>query len=278
MIQWNTQPRSTPQIDWSNSLCDGLQFCLPLNGTRREIVKNKNQVALVGGVTPGSFATLYQDVSLRGNGGGGASIALDLSQTGAVIALGFSWYWDSYVSDRGLLMEFSANSNLNPGWYVFPDDSNTGQVIANFVLSGQGPSNYKFARPLQGVVHHTLLQFSGAATGKLFESYVDGRLVTSAPAFQVDTTHLGGNFGSDSLYLLSRNNASLQAFGNIWNVCIWNRMLSPGEATTWTKNPNILYAGYMDIIEDVVSGGTGSFRWRGGMAGGMQELTGGMAG
>lgn len=153
---------------------------------------------------------------------------VDLSAYNA-IALSFRLYWDAFANDDDLAMEFSANYNSNAGGFIV--DPNSGDGSFGVGLSGNaGVSSVRFARPSGAAWHAYVINMDmGLVTNELASVYVDGanQTITSRPSNFNNTA----NFGSYSLYAMSRAAASLFGAGRMADLAIYGGVnLSAGEA------------------------------------------------
>jgi len=159
------------------------------------------------------------------------STTLDLSGTSAV-TLSFWMNWTSYANDDRLAMEFTSNFNdSSSGFMVDPNSSAAGG--GQFEVGLQGDAGYNqvvFARPTPGWHHYTFI-FNKAAAAQAIP-YVDGIAV---PYTQITTSINTNNFGTDSLYFMSRGGASLFGNGALDEVQLYTQVLSDSQILTLAK-------------------------------------------
>lgn len=232
------QPQGLVGVDWRNSLCDRITHLIPFGGQMRDIVGG-SRLTLASG---GSIAADSMGLSLRGSGSAAvASMPLNLSAyTKATIS--FWLYWDAFANDNDLALELTSGGGVAGQLTVGPNTS-----IGRFqVAMASGPSNYKaasFTRPAAGVWNHYYftLDRTGGAGVLGITSYVNGSVVSQTSDFT--QTLSGTAFANSTLYVLSRNNASLFGAGRIQNLVIRGGHLgSELEAHLEYKNPWQLFA------------------------------------
>jgi len=232
------QPTGPLRINRNDPLTRNITTLIPFRDWDFDLVTGK-QVTIQAGYGRSYDST---GASIRGNGSTAcASIPLDLSAWN-FLSLSFWLYWDSYANDDKLALEFTANYNTNNGFIV---DPNSGAPAAgNFQVGaggGSGGSSRSFARPSAAKWHHYAIVFdkSLAGSGSVSAAYVDGvsqSLTTTA------TAGSAANFPSSTLYVFSRNNASLFGAGRIANLVIrGGYTIQQDEVTAEYRRPQALY-------------------------------------
>lgn len=217
------RPSAQPAVDPSNPLGSGLRLCLV--GTR-DAVTGARLSASGQGVTAGRFG---QAVAF--NGTAGSSIPLNLVGA-ADVSIGVVVSWPTFASDDDLLLEFSPNTNANPeAFFINPNSSTTGSSFEVRWKTGGGNRTYLFTRPTAGPMQTWLfdLPINGAARG-----WFDGVEANATPQ---TTTSNSGAYGSNTLYIASRNLASLLAVTNIASLCIWSRLQGSSGAAQFYADP-----------------------------------------
>lgn len=208
---WTQQPQVAVEIDWGSHLSAAITHCLPLNGSSREIV-NGGQLSLA---STGSFGVDKLGKSLRGSGATCASLPLDLSAY-TKLTVSFWLYWDAFANDDGLAMEYGSNFMADSGFLIDPNSAAGGFEVG--VGSSGSANDWKFARPSAAAWHHyyiTLDRTTG--TGQSSTAVIDG---VSQSMTQHASGSVGGNFGNNSLFLFSRNNAALFGTGRLANLIL----------------------------------------------------------
>jgi hypothetical protein len=203
--------------------------------------------------------TFYK--SLRFNGSSAsASVALNLSAVN-VVSIAFWIKWDAYKNTDQLLFEFTANYNPGQtgGFILDPD---TGGRTLQMGINGNAGYNFlECARFSAGKWHHVVTIYDKSQASASEESiYIDGINITSyTKAFSNNNTN---NFANSTLYLMSRNNASLFAGGNLAEFIIYTRSLSQTEITNLyikgiiPATPIVLYYFNSDALDSSGNGNT----------------------
>lgn len=193
-------------------LTQSISTLLPLGVDNRDIVSG-NPVVIGSG---GSVALDGRGKSLKGTGAGGrGSIAVDLSAFNK-LTLSFWMYWDGFDNaDTQLALEYTADGVSNAGIFFDPNNSNGFISIASGPIASYG--NRSFARPSGAAWHHYFVTIDRSQLYGGIALCIDG--VSIAPSAQAGGTP-GGNFANSTLYLLSRNNASLWGLGRLQNVVL----------------------------------------------------------
>lgn len=157
--------------------------------------------------------------------------AIDLS-TYNKISIVFWLWWDAFANDDKFAGEFSDNYNSNDAFLMDPD-APLGSAWSLFMHSVTGAvyNGGYFPRPSAGAWHQYVLlldRTTGTALGVTV--YLDGALQTVT---QTESGSQTGNFGSYTLNLMSRNNASLFGAGRMAELAIYGGiLLSQTEATS----------------------------------------------
>jgi len=152
------------------------------------------------------------------------SVALNLSDTSAV-TLSFWMNWTAYANDDRLAMEFSSDFNgVTTGFMVDPNSSASGG--GQFEVGLRGDAGYNqvlFARPSAGWHHYAFVFNKAAAAGAEVIPYVDGVAVQTTQVTNAGNTN---NFGSDTLYFMSRAGSALYGNGVLDEVQVYKTPLS----------------------------------------------------
>lgn len=232
-----SQPRGVPVIDRGNALGRTVTHCIPLNGVNREIVSGA-QVTVGSGGSAGIDARGY---SLKSTGSAaGASVPLVFSSVNT-LSMSFDLYWDAFANDDDLAMEFSSNFSASLGFLI---DPNSGAPASGFfqvgMRGGSGRGASSFTRPSAAVWHRYAIIFDMALTnGGVEYVYVDG---VSQALSAAEATVPGTLDTSDTLYIFSRNNASLFGAGRLQNLVFRaNYKLSAAEVRAEFENPWQIY-------------------------------------
>lgn len=155
------------------------------------------------------------------------SVSLDLSTTN-VITIAFWMKWNAFQNDDKLAFEFSSNfNNSTTGFLIDPDESSSGKFWIS-VHGNAGYNNAAFTRPSAGVWHHYAFVLNkGATAASEVTPYVDGIAVPyTKSAYSVDNTN---SFGSNTLFVMSRNGSSLFGAGSLDDVRIYTTALSAAQ-------------------------------------------------
>ena len=249
---WTQQPQYPAQIDRSNPLGAMVVSSIPF-GTSIDVVSG-NQFTLAGN---GAIAVTTRGKSLRGDGATAAgSIPINLAGI-TKLSLSFWLYWDAYSTADNLAMEFTPNFNTNVGGILIDPSSGApanGLFQVGFCqVSGQPPA-WSFARPSAAAWHHYLLVMDSSVSGGTMAVYVDGG------AQSLTVAAVGGagtaNFANNTLYCLSRDNASLFGQGNLQDIAFFNGLLTANDAQSLYQNPWQLYQAPPRRIWIAVGGAT----------------------
>lgn len=193
------------------------------------------------------------------------SVALDLTGTN-VITIEFWMKWNAFANDDKLAFEFSPNfNNVTTGFLIDPDESGSGQFQVG-VKGDVGYNQVNFTRPSAGVWHnYAFILNKGAAATTEVIPYVDGLAISYSKPTSAENTN---NFGSSTLYAMSRAGSSLFGGGLLDDLHIYNRGLTASEITalagagtvvqhsvnlSWTASTSAV-SGY-NVKRGTVSGG-----------------------
>lgn len=235
------QPQGAVEIDRDNPLGKTITNCLPLNGVNRDIVTG-NALTLFSG---GSQAVDYRGRSLKGSGSAAVgSVPLNLSAYNK-LTLSFWMYWDAFVNNDDFLMEHSPNTNTTDGGIVInPNDSSVAFTVYNRRINTSNGSYVKIARPSAAAWHHYAILLDRVATtasGNATRVYIDGAQI--AVTYPWVAAAANSNFANSTLYLFSRNNASLFGAGKLQNLIFrGGYLMSEAEAKAEYDNPWQLFA------------------------------------
>ena len=247
---WTQQPQGELTLDKRNPLASTITHCLPLNGSVREIV-NGGKLSLA---STGAFDVSQIGRSLRGSGAACASIPINLSGY-TKLTVSFLMYWDAFANDDKLAMEYGSNFATNSGFLIDPNSSSGGFEAG--VASPGFFNSWKCTRPSAAAWHHyyiTLNRTTGTAQSSTIA--IDGVIQAMTANISVDVTD---NFGNNSLYLFSRNNASLFGLGRMANLIIRGGYVGTvSEAKQEFENPWQIFKRPDSRIFVPVSAGGGS--------------------
>ncbi len=182
----------------------------------------------LGAPTLGAEGALPNDtdkaVSFNGTGDA-AQASLNLSGTSQV-TLEFWLKWDAYANDDDLAFEFTPNFNSEAGGFlVDPNAPEEGGKFAVGIGNGSSRNNVYFERPSEGQWHYyALVMNSGASAESQVTPYVDGKAV---PYTKTMSGTGAGNFANSTLYFMSRAGSALFGAGDLDEVALYNRALSP---------------------------------------------------
>lgn len=171
-----------------------------------------------------------------------SSSSIDLSGT-QVISIAFWLYWDSFVDDDDLALEFSVNQNNNDGSFMVDPNSSFDSLFA-FVIGADalGNSGKSFNRPSSGAWHHYVAVFDkgNAGADEVENIWVDGEVPAGLNSF-VTTNHTD-NFGNYDLYFMSRADTSLFGAGRMAEFALWSgAKLTIDEARAMAKGYSPLF-------------------------------------
>lgn len=247
---WTQQPPGELTLDKRNPLASTITHCLPLNGSVREIV-NGGQLSLA---STGAFDVSQIGRSLQGSGAACASIPINLSGY-TKLTVSFLMYWDAFANDDKLAMEYGSNFATNSGFLIDPNSSSGGFEVG--VASPSLYNSWKCTRPSAAAWHHyyiTLNRTTGTAQSSTIA--IDG--VIQAMTVNSSSANVTDNFGNNSLYLFSRNNASLFGLGRMANLIIRGGYVGTvSEAKQEFENPwQIFKRPDSRIFVPVSAGGT----------------------
>jgi Concanavalin A-like lectin/glucanases superfamily len=186
---------------------------------------NSHAMTLIG--TPAWQTSCVLNGCLNFNGTTQASsVALDLSGTN-VITVDFWMKWTAFANDDKGVLEFSPNFNFSTlGFLILPDESSSGQFQAG-VNGNVGYNQVNFTRPSAGIWHnYAFILNKGAPAATEVTPYVDGVAVSYSKPTSSDNTN---NFGSSTLYGMSRAGTSLFGAGTLDEVYLYTRALSASE-------------------------------------------------
>jgi YD repeat-containing protein len=202
----------------------------PVGSTTFGDSKGSRPATAKGGVTlgvPGAIETDANTAASFDGASGAASVPVDLSG-GSQATIEFWMNWSAYANNDALAFEFTNNFNNENGGFLV--DPNAGELGGKFgVAIGREGSrnNAYFTRPSAGVWHHYAFVLNSAApAAEQVIPYVDGQPI----AYEKLNSGTGaGNFANSTLYFMSRAANSLFGKGNLDEVALYNRALTPAE-------------------------------------------------
>ena len=140
------------------------------------------------------------------------------------------WSRELFANDDDLAFEYTPNYNSNQGGLlVDPNDASGKFDIAHRQGLSGGYNVFATTRPSAAAWHHYALVFDRSATAvSELKAYVDGATVSSTSAVGTDAL---GNFANSTLYFMSRAGSSLFGAGDLDEVAVYNRALTPTEVS-----------------------------------------------
>lgn len=146
-----------------------------------------------------------------------------------VITVSFWSYWDSFANDDDLLLELSANSNLNnPTIQINPNTTGFSSGTWNTLIHGSvGYRIESITRPSGAVWHHYAIVYNNTTANGDIKIYLNG--TEQSTTVELNTKTDTGNFKTDTLYLMSRACASLFADGRLSDLSIHKVELTATE-------------------------------------------------
>jgi PKD repeat protein len=150
-------------------------------------------------------------------------IPMNLSSS-STVTVEFWLKWNAYANDDALAMEFTPNFNNQTGGFLVDPDASDGSFS---IAIGQGASRNiaAFTRPTAGAWHYYAIVLDTTQPGATtITPYVDGQPVSYTKAGASGTG--AGNFANSTLYLMSRDGASLFGNGSLGQVAIYNAALN----------------------------------------------------
>jgi YD repeat-containing protein len=160
-----------------------------------------------------------------------ASAAVNLSGKSA-ITVEFWLKWNSYANNDALAMELTNNFNEADGGFLVDPNSSYGSFAVGI---GRGASRNVtlFPRPSAGLWHHYAFVLNTTApAAEEVVPYVDGEAVSFSKA---ENGTGGGNFANATLNFMSRAGAGLYGAGDLDEVALYDRALSPSTITSHYK-------------------------------------------
>jgi PKD repeat protein len=133
--------------------------------------------------------------------------------------------WDAYSNEDNLAMELTNNFNETPGGFLVDPNSGYGAFAVGIGI-GASRNVSLFARPSVGTWHHyAFVLDTTAPAGQQVVPYVDGQPV----AFTKAESGTGAPvFANAALSFMSRAASSLNGAGDLDDVALYDRALSPG--------------------------------------------------
>ena len=200
--------------------------------TAADATGHGNTLALVNGVT---WVAGERGGGVHTNGMGQflqTATNLDLSATSAItVSLWLRYAYGGIVSDPYInVLEATPNFNFDTvGFAVFVDDTNDcpAAEIGIGVSGDVGGSAGCYAPPSSNVWHHLVAVFDKTQPGCCEAAlYIDGTSQIAMPTYVGDNAN---NFGVAPLYLMSRGGAGAFAAGDLDELAIYARALTPAE-------------------------------------------------
>jgi hypothetical protein len=143
-----------------------------------------------------------------------------------------AWVKRTYGNGQGALIEDSSNFNASAtGFGFFPDDSEDCGIAHTIMTGVHGNVGYTlscYTQPTSGTWHHFAAVYDKSQTGaKAISLYIDGVLQT--PVLQMDTATNTNSFGSNDLYMFSRDGVSNFASGDIDDLRLFSTALTASQ-------------------------------------------------
>jgi PKD repeat protein len=186
-----------------------------------------NPATIVGAPTLGIQSAVAGDpnkaASFDGSKDAASAAATGLAgKTAATVE--FWMKWDSWANDDDLAMELTNNFNETPGGFLIDPNSGYGSFAVG-IGAGASRNVSLFARPSLGTWHHyAFVLDTTAAAGQQVVPYVDGQAV----AFSKAESGTGAPaFAEAALSFMSRAASSLNGAGDLDEVALYDRALSP---------------------------------------------------
>lgn len=234
------RPLGPVTIDRQNRLGRTVTHCLPMDGQTRDIVTGSQLTIGAGGsfVRDSKFG-----IVLQGSGSAaGASIPMNLAAYQS-LSISFWLSWDAYANDDDVLFEFTSNFSSNNGFVINPNSGPPVSGLAQTSIGGTGVTfNYgSIVRPSAAVWHYWAVNFNRMnGFSNASRAFIDGAEVVHTFGLADITGNL--NFSNDTLYIFSRNNASLFGAGKLMNVVIrGGYLMTPQDAREEYLNPWQIY-------------------------------------
>ncbi len=176
---------------------------------------------------PGSVFN-ESDTAVRFDGvNDAASAAVDLSGKTA-ITVEFWMKWNAWANDDALAMEMTNNFNEAPGGFLIDPNSSYGNFAVALGIGGSRNITL-FSRPTAGRWHHyAFVLDTTAPAAQQVVPYVDGKVVSYSKA---GSGTEAPPFASSTLNFMSRAGSALFGAGDLDEVAIYDRALSPATVT-----------------------------------------------
>ena len=228
---------------------DSIISLLPLNGYSYDLVSGKMILVSSGG----GIHTDQMGLSLKGNGSSAcASIPINLSNY-TKVAVSFLLYWDAHANNDALALEFTANANFNQGFMIDPNEAGGFFGIGVSCGGGSGIALGTFSRTIAPAAawHHIAINMVHS-TPSTVATAIPNAWVNGVPVTLNSSAYTGTGaataFANSTLYLFSRNNASLFGAGRIMNLVIrGGYTLTQDDVNQEYRYPNCLYFGSSPI-------------------------------
>lgn len=230
--RWTQQP-PLAQLDPGHRLYDKIVCAIPGN-LRHDIVKGRQLTFGAGG----SIAPGINGLSIKGESTGArASVPIDLSAH-QKISVAFWLYWPAYANNDALAFEFTAQASSvsSKGFYVDPNAANGRFQLAACQTDVRAVS---FTRPTAAAWHHYVVTYDFTSTTAI-AAYVDG--VGQSLTVDAAGSGSGSFFANSTLYLLSRNNASLLGTGRLQELTLFKDVLTAEDAINLCRESWQLFA------------------------------------
>jgi PKD repeat protein len=145
------------------------------------------------------------------------------------ITVGFWLKWSAWNNNDELAMELTENFNSAPGGFLVDPNSSYGSFAVGIGI-GSSRNVSIFARPTAGQWHHYAFVLDTAApASQQVIPYVDGQPVAYT---KVESGTGAPAFADSSLYFMSRAAAGLYGAGDLDEVALFGRALSPAEVAS----------------------------------------------
>lgn len=156
--------------------------------------------------------------------------ALDLSAV-STISIVVVMSWNTFTNNDKLLMEFTPNYNNSSGGFLLDPNSSVNPT-SKFGLSHKVSTSYtisSFTWPSNATWHEYIVTMDKRATPTVQTAQLDG---ATPPGYSDDTAlAAGGFFANDTLYLMSRNQASLFGQADVAEVLLYTGLLTSDDVS-----------------------------------------------
>ena len=145
----------------------------------------------------------------------------------------FWMYKTAFTNTDLMACELSVNTNSNNNsFYVDPNAGSNTAGLFQALLRGVSPNFVQcFDRPTASTWHHYAIVFDGSTNAGSMTIYIDNSSPPTGLTTTLSNKVTHANFGSYTLYLMSRAGTTLFNPGSLSEFQIYNRGLSGAEVT-----------------------------------------------